>query len=361
MGTYNKEIVKENIDLEDVYNLLDFYSAEPKMFSSYIISKTICHNGIGEGSKKLYYYANTNLFKCYSGDCGTFDIFDLVCKVEGIEDLNKAIYFVVNFFNLQSYIEETDFSETYEDWKIFKKYEKINDLSINKNKVVLPEIPNLIEHYPSVRIPMWEKEHISKEIIDYMGIKYDPVNQSILIPHKDENGRLIGIRQRTLVQEQEIFGKYKPARVRGQLCNHPLAFSLYGFDIAKENIKRAEVAIILESEKSVMQAIGYLGLEGTIATAVCGSNLSKYQFQLLLDSGAKELVIGFDKDFQESGTEDFYHVVNKLEKIYQKYSAYVNISFLFDKENLLDYKNSPTDCGKDAFMYLWKNRIFLNG
>jgi len=357
--SYSKEEVKEQISIEDIYNLLDFYSAEPQIFGDYIVAKTICHNGIGEGSRKLYYYDNTTLFKCYSGDCGTFDIFELIQKVEGIDDLNKAIYFVVNFFNLQSYLEESDLAETAEDWKIFKRYDKINDLSVNKDKVVLPEIPNYIEHYPSFYFPAWEAEYIPKEIMDYMDIKYDPVNGNILIPHRDENNRLVGIRQRTLVQENEEFGKYRPARISGHLCNHPLSFNLYGLNVSKENIKRAGIAIVVESEKAALQIMNYLGIEGTIAVAMSGSQLSKYQFQLLLDNGAKEICIGLDKDFHENGDDDFKTLVNKLEKLYQKYSTYANISFLFDKEDLLDYKFSPTDAGKDIFLYLWRNRVIL--
>ena len=140
-----------------------------------------------------------------------------------------------------------------------------------------------------MRFPAWEKENISKELMDYMGIKYDPVNGAILIPHRDVDNRLIGIRQRTLIQEQEEFGKYRPAKINGKLLNHPLSANLYGLNIAKDNIKRAETAIVLESEKAAMQAMGYLGIDGTIAVGMCGSNLSKYQFQLLLDSGAKEI------------------------------------------------------------------------
>ncbi len=78
-----------------------------------------------------------------------------------------------------------------------------------------------------------------------------------------------------------------------------------------------------------------------------------------MDCGAKEICIGLDRDFKESGDEDFYEVIKKLEKLYQKYSTYANISFLFDKNNLLGYKQSPTDCGKEAFFYLWRNRVVL--
>lgn len=355
--SYSKEEVKQHIELEDIYNILDYYNAEPHMFGDYITSIAICHGG--QTKDKLWYYDNTQLFKCYSGDCGSFDIFELIQKVEGIEDLNRAIYFVVNFLNLQSYLDEVDLKETSEDWKMFNRYNKIKDISINKEKVTLPEIPNYIEHYPSFRIKPWEDEHIPKDIIDYVGIKYDPVDGNILIPHRDENGRLIGIRQRTLIQENEIYGKYRPARICGHLCNHPLSFNLFGLDIAKHNIKMSETAIVLESEKSALQAMNYLGIEGTIAVGMCGSSLSKYQFQLLLDCGAKEICIGLDRDFQEHGDDDFNSLIKKLEKLYQKYSTYANISFLFDKDNLLGYHNSPTDCGKDAFIYLWRNRVIL--
>ena len=51
---------------------------------------------------------------------------------------------------------------------------------------------------------------------------------------------------------------------------------------------------------------------------------------------------------------------DKLQKIYDKYSPYTTISFLFDKENnQLGYKDSPLDCGKDKFLYLFRNRVIL--
>ena len=48
-----------------------------------------------------------------------------------------------------------------------------------------------------------------------------------------------------------------------------------------------------------------------------------------------------------------------LTNIHNKYSKYVDISFIFDKEDLLPYKASPIDCGKDTFLYMYKKRIRL--
>ena len=38
---------------------------------------------------------------------------------------------------------------------------------------------------------------------------------------------------------------------------------------------------------------------------------------------------------------------------------YVKISFIFDKKNLLDYKDSPIDQGKEKFITLFKERFNL--
>ena len=326
---YDKYQVKEALEPEDVFEILDALGAEPQMNDNSIICKTICHGG---DSHKLYYYCEQKLFHCYTHcEPATFDIFELIQKTQQL-DLNEAVFYVVNFFNLQ--------------------YRG-----------------SILQYYPQPHILDWEQDHISKEVCDYMGIKYDPVEGAIIIPHVDENGRLVGIRQRTLIQENEKWGKYRPwsklekqdsGKYKLRQFNHPLGFNLYGLYQAKPQIEKMEIAMVFESEKSVLAAMNYLGLKNNLAVAVCGSNLSKYQFDLLLDAGAKEICIGFDADYQQIGDEDWSRVVNRLQKIYSKYSAYARISFLFDTSGmLLGYKQSPTDAGKKVFMELWKNRVYL--
>ena len=354
---FDKQTVKEYLELEDIYNLLDYLDGEPQMFSTYIVSKTICHGG---DTHKLYYYENTQLFKCYSGECGAFDIFELIQKLEDIDDLNKAVYFIVNFFNLQGKVQESDENYSLEDFNYFRHRQKIDDITPEKYSLIeLPQLDDLIKYYPMPVLLGWAKENINPEVCKYMNIRYDGANGSILIPHYDIDNRLIGIRQRTLVQEQEAWGKYRPARISGKLCNHPLAFNLYGLPQAKENIAKLRTAIVVESEKSVLQYISYFGTKSDICVAVCGSSISKYQVELLKYCGAEEIVIGFDKDFKNFNSEERIHVTNKLEKIQDKFGNKIMISFLFDAYNLLSEKCSPTDCGKEAFEYLWRHRVVL--
>jgi hypothetical protein len=357
---YNKDDVKDAIEMEDVYSLLDYFQADPQMYSDQIISRTVCHGG---DSHKLYYYDEQQLFHCYSGCHDSFDIFELVQRVRHIDDLNQAIIFVVEFFNLQGRVESENINtHDSEDWKILAAYDKINSIQYEEvNQVKLPILnENILKYYPKPIVKPWIRDNISQDICNYMGICYDPVDGNILIPHRDIEGNLIGIRQRTLIREQEQYGKYKPWRRGTQLYNHPLGFNLYGINNAKSNIAKVKTAIVVESEKSVLQSMSYLGTANNIAVAVCGSSLSKYQFNMLLNLGVNEVVIGFDKDFEEIGSAEYFQVINKLEKIYAKYHTYANISFLFDAENdTLGYKNSPFDKGKDAFMKLWRHRIYL--
>ena len=102
------------------------------------------------------------------------------------------------------------------------------------------------------------------------------------------------------------------------------------------------------------------GQENDISVAVCGSSLISHQVQLLRELGVEELIIGFDKQFQQINDDEFKRWTKKLINIHKKYSPYLTISFLFDKENnLLSYKDSPTDKGKEIFLELFERRIYL--
>lgn len=356
--SFDKDLVKQQLDIEDINSLLEELGGEPELYDDKIIAKTICHNG---DSHKLYYYDNTALFHCYTHCGDAFDIFDLVSKVKDI-DLNTSVFYIVNFFNLQHKIDEVEDENLTEDWKLFKKYQNINDIIVNNDKIELPSIdPVVIAHYPQPRYSNWEKEFISKEVCDYMNIRYNPISGGILIPHYDENGRMIGVRERTLLQENEKYGKYRPIKLGGKMRNHPLGFNLYGLDKAKDRINELGVAMVFESEKAVLQTMSYLGTKNNIAVGMCGSSLSNYQFHLLLDAGAKEICIGIDRDFKELYDDEYFKVLRKMEKMYQKYSPSCNISFMFDTKGLTGYKMSPTDCGKNIFMDLWRERLIPNG
>ena len=101
----NKDFIKQGLTIDNIEYFLTYMQAEPIRKNDIIVSKTICHNPVGEGSHKLYYYANTSLFKCFT-DCegDAFDIFELVIKIfklQGKElSLPQSITYIANFFNI---------------------------------------------------------------------------------------------------------------------------------------------------------------------------------------------------------------------------------------------------------------------
>lgn len=359
--SYSKEDVKDNLTIDDVYDLLEFFGANPKDYGDYLVAQTICHNE-SSGSMKLYYYDNNQMFHCYT-HCGSFDVIELVQKVKGV-DFNAAIYFLVNYFNLQYKLDEADIDySSLDDWKIFDRTGKIEEIQsedIKLNRIHLKEYDDsVIAHYPQPRIAPFEDAYISYEVCKEVNIRYDPISGSILIPHYDEDDRCIGIRQRTIIQENEVYGKYRPWYHNKKQYNHALAFALYNLNKSKENIRRAGLAIVVESEKSALAYSSFFGIENSLAVAVCGSSLSRYQFESLQLYGAKEIVIAFDKDYTDTNDERYATFVEKMCRINKKYGSQCNLSFIVDTLGLLGEKESPTDRGKEVFLTLFKNRRYM--
>lgn len=362
---YNKDEIKKNLTIKDIALLLTEFGAEPQIQNDTIISKTICHNGVGQGSHKLYYYDNTKLFHCYTGcEEPSFDIFELVLKVmnsmkEQEYQLFHAIAFVAKYFGI---VEDKEFQtqKQLEDWKILQHYEDIQQKDTFSTAATLPNYDkSILDNLPKPHILTWEHEGISAEVMKANDIAFDPVTCSIIIPHYDINNHLVGIRQRTLIVDEERYGKYRPAYLNGVIYKHPLSFNLYNINNSKDNIKKMQTVIVFESEKSPLLYQSYFGIENNISVAVCGFNLIKYQFQILKNLGVKEIVIAFDKQFKEVGDEEWKKLVDKYYMLNSKYGNSVKISFLFDDKDLLDYKDSPIDKGKDIFLQLFQERRMI--
>ena len=367
MLVFDKNEIKSKLSTSDIFDLLQEWGGDPQYTSFGILSTTICHNKPGEGSRKLYYYDNSQLFRCYTS-CGEyFDLFQLVIKIADIQfgkkfDLNNAVLWIAQKFGLSGKLEESDDLADIEDWRYFSNYERIQNIELKNNEVQLKEYESdILKRFNyQVKISPWLREGISQEVIDNAKIGYYPGGNQITIPHFDINDRLIGIRGRTLsAEEGEIYGKYRPLRINKQLYNHPLGMNLYGLNWAKNNIAIMKKAIIFESEKSTLLYGSYFGWDNNITVACCGSSISNYQIQSLINIGAEEIIIGFDRQFQQIGDDEFKRLKKNLLNVRDKYKNFVQISLIFDKEMITSYKASPIDEGADKFLQLFKERIYI--
>ena len=376
---YNKDKIKNSLSIEKVYDLISELGGEPIMNKGYFTCQTICHNHPGEGSHKLYYYDNTKLFRCYT-ECepATFDLFELVCKIKNIakeykiqydEDgkeffrpwtLYDAIQFVAIYYGFEAE-KENFFKKRIElqDWEVLNKYKENN---LNKQTQIIEHHiydDKILKYLPRPHIEEWEQEGIKYDIMIKYGICYDPHMSGIVIPHYDINNNLIGVRERTLIKDQEKYGKYKPAILNGIMYNHPLGFNLYNINNSRRQIEQFKKVFIFESEKSCLKYASYFGCSNDLSVAICGSSLNNYQISLLQSLGVKEIIIALDKQYEYIGSEEWKRWIRKYYQIHNKYGKDIQISYMHDFDTYLDYKDSPIDKGKNVFLALYENRVMI--
>ena len=342
----------ENLNTDAVIHLMTELGADRyDDRGDYIIFPTICHNeDSSEASMKLYFYKNNTVFVCYTS-CGGMSIFKFLkhyYEERQIEyDWHQDIYEVVcncSDFKRKEGFERTPYKSLRERYKVARKEVQLPEYSKNV-------LDCFVKHYP----PEWLNDGITKEAMDAFDISYSIAHNKIIIPHYDIEGRLVGIRGRALNDwEVENVGKYAPIHIEQTWYKHPLSMNLYGLNVTKKNIRAHSICFLFESEKSVMQAEGFK--LPNCSTAVCGSNFNKYQLNILMKACAPhEIVLCFDKE--ELPGEDKYF--NKLWNICQKYKNYCNFSFIYDREGLLDLKDSPTDKGEETFIKLLGKRVIV--
>lgn len=116
-----------------------------------------------------------------------------------------------------------------------------------------------------------------------------------------------------------------------------------------------KVAVLFEGEKGTMQLNSYLKDNNSVA--VCGSNLSYEQIKMLISLGVEEIVFAFDKQYENKQEELQWRA--KIMKLAYRIPPSVKVSVIWDslENGLLDYKDSPTDKGKEIYLELFNDRI----
>ena len=169
MINYDKSQIKEQLSLDNIFDLLTEWGGDPEYTGFGILSTTICHNAPGEGSRKLYYYENSGLFKCYTGCDETFDIFQLAIKIaerQGITtfDLNEAVRLIAFKCGIQgSSIDASDLISNIDE-KILNNYSRIQSIELKDYHITLQEYDDIILERLNytVKIDPWLKEGICR-------------------------------------------------------------------------------------------------------------------------------------------------------------------------------------------------------
>ena len=354
---FSVQDIINSLTKEDVINFLQSLGVTKiEEHEDFLICPTICHHQHeDEGSMKLYWYNNSKLFQCYT-QCGDYmSIFELYQR--HMELLNQTI----SFEAAKQYVVNILHHEIIPVEKESVKFDKIEErlYHYNFNVPQLPEYSTtVLDCFEDYYHPTWIKDGISIDVMRANNIKFWRSQNKIIIPHYDKDNRLIGIRARELEPELvDIYGKYHPISIGDKMYKHILHFNLYGINNQQYGINKRHSAIIVEGEKSVLLDQTYYGKYGN-AVACCGSSFSSYQLALLIDNfDINEIILAFDKEYDNWTDEPAKIKRRELEKKYKPFTNRVKVSYIWDTLNLLNKKDSPYDKGQEVFEQLFSTRI----
>ena len=360
------EQVMELVTAEDVTSILvDFGSSYPipDNQGNLLFDTNVSHGG--DSKHKLCYFLDSKKFYCYSRAyaMSLIDIIMFNLKT----DFTGAFNWLKSFKGISSTIRRLGFGvskETNDDLDFLDSYY----LYRHENKMELKTYHDgVLSIFHDLYPASWREEGIEPRVAELFDIRFCFFRQACIIPYRDINGNLIGIRQRNFDEEQIKAGrKYIPAVIEGKTYSYPTSLTFYGIHEHQANIRKYKEAVIFESEKSVLLHSSYY--ESSNALGLGGSAFSKQQRQLLLDIGVESVVICLDKDYDDTKLDDknssdykvFTAMVKKLKKMVHLLSPYMTVSVVLCFDDRLGLKDSPIDKGKAVYegLYAYKHDVY---
>ncbi len=341
---------------------------------SMIWFKTICHNGKKD---KLCYFRDSKHFHCYT-ECGNLSLIDLIMQVKEV-DFKEAKRYLLSIMGVENRQIGLQMESAY-DIKERRKTEKYAVLRSRKKEgktrlrvehlqaISNPQILNYFDKHMFYR--GWINEGISIKTMIAFGISWYHVGNSIVIPHHNMYGEVVGIRRRSLEEDSDY--KYMPITVEDKNYTHSLNLNFYGLHIFLEAIKKYKKVIIVESEKSVLLAYEFYG-EDTYVLATCGFIISSWHIMLLKILKVEEVTLAFDKDFdltelddmdEEDERNEYYKKIirykKRLDGLTGKLAPHFRTYQMVDRLQLFDIKDAPYDKGKEVFETSFKDRTFID-
>lgn len=223
--------------------------------------------------------------------------------------------------------------------EVAKKYKSRKKQLKTTKSTVLPSDYMLRYQKSPEKLAAWEAEGISKASLERFQVAYDSFSDRLVYPIKNVSGDIVNIGARTLDPDW----KQKKLRKYSYLFSWEGGMNtVFGLAENREEILRKKEIILFEGAKSVMIADSW-GIRNT--GALLTSHLSALQLKILAKLGVR-VVFALDKE-----------VVIRDDPNIAKLKRYVTTEYLWDRDNLLDEKDSPVDKGVETFMRLYEGRL----
>ena len=307
-----------------------------------------CSNSDGDNFNAIVVFTDIPLLNVINNtrninDGNTGDIISLVSYTKGLNyfDTIKYLHSILGLNNVD--ISKLDYENIETDnTEIEREQEKKRKAEYQK---ALAKDIQLYESGMKLNPIEWLHEGIIYQ--EKFDIRISNNNSQILIPIRNTDGEIVGINKRTRKTAEEIkmFSIPKYSLTSGFNKND----CLYGLYENENTIKAKGYCVIFEGVKSVLQRST---MQDNTSLALLGHSISNRQAEILSSLNLNEIVIAFDKDIS---VEEIKFYCDKL----IDYGCR-KVSYMYDTDNLLNSKDSPTDKGNKICNTLFDNRISVN-
>ncbi|GLO66250.1 hypothetical protein [Oceanobacillus kimchii] len=248
------------------------------------------------------------------------------------ETLSKSKKYIIDTLNLKqfnasSYKHQEDPNAWLKEIKKRKKKRICFD-EVEPN----PTLPNSIlgEFVLGGHIS-WINDGIPYNIQKEFDIGVDIQTERISIPIRNKSGEIVGVKGRTLKEEDEDQYKYLP------IYPFKKSIELYNLHKALPYIQEKKEIILWEAEKSCLKAWKY-GRRHTVSQM--GSEITKIQAEIIkrLCPNIK-IIVAYDKGIS----------IDEIKRMVNVFGNYEHLYAIFDQHNLLKDKMSPADADQDTF------------
>ena len=300
-----------------------------------------CANKDGDNKQAIVIWNNENLpCKNYTRQMTKLDrktdIIDLVCYTNNMT-FPEALKYLCDILGIEYYHDfNADVPESLQITDLILKMNNHHEFDIDEP--LKPISPKILTYYKNRVNDLFLNDHISYETQQEFQIGYDDFTNRITIPIFSEIGDLVGVKGRLFKKQ---LNEYDLKYIYLEPCQR--SNIIYGLNKTIPYIKRAGKIFVPEAEKGVLQLWDY-GDRNVGATG--GKELSTQQIELLTRLSV-DIILVQDKDVG----------IEELECTANKFVENIPIYYIYDKDNILDEKESPTD-NPDKWMYLKKNNIY---
>ncbi len=370
---------------EDFFNFFEKFGSQPRYVTSAgkraIQILGHCHHG---ENHSVVFDPDTLKANCFSLCGGGMLLHTYVARAMNLDNPQDAKDFIEDWIENQDLDLSDRVGRSFDfEYKERPYVPEHIEMVPGMNPEALEKLNNLFDNsLTTLSQLVWcHGDGINASILQKYGVSYNPYEGTIILPHHNIAGEVVGLYERSFRPLRKEVKKEHPQIPYKDLMKFPRAkyvpmlraeeyrteklsswsfpnsSNLYGLHIAAPGIAKHKKAIIFEGGKSVMLAHQF-GYRYAVATHTFGAHLN--HISMLIEAGAEEIILAFDKQYREEEGQEWDLYEKKTRVLAAKVGDFCRVSRIKDIDNLLRFKDAPIDQGQGIFDLLFKSREMLS-